>query len=184
MSNWARMRGRYNLGQPLLVYLIQGGAGTVRNTHVCITHRVPYKRVSMCQGGGRVVRWRSNDGTGAQQEMDGSRVDLLNKSCRGLGINYERGGTTIQDCWFYLRADGLVYIPTNLHAVKSKQTWRTDVEATTWKTDVEATTWKTDVEATTWKTDVESWRGELTWRQRYGIIDKFGKVPVRSSGRA
>ena len=44
-----------------------------------------------CQEGGRGVRWRSNDGTGAQQEMDGSRVDLLNKSCRGLGINYERG---------------------------------------------------------------------------------------------
>ena len=89
-------------------------------------------------------RWRSNDGTGAQQEMDGSRVDLLNKSCRGLGINYEGGGettTTIRDRWFYLRTDGLVYIPTNLHAVKSKQTWRTDVEATTWKTDVE-----TDVE--------------------------------------
>ena len=29
-----------------------------------------------CQVGGRGVRWRSNDGTGAQQEMDGSRVDL------------------------------------------------------------------------------------------------------------
>ena len=62
--------------------------------------------------------------------------------------------TTIRDRWFYLRADGLVYKPTNLHAVKSKQTWRTDVE---------------------------SWRGELTWRQRYGIIDEFGKVPVRLS---
>ena len=28
---------------------------------------------------------------------------------------------------------------------------------------------------------MESWRGELTWRQRYGIIDEFGKVPVRLS---
>ena len=35
-------------------------------------------------------RWKSNDGTGAQQEMVGSRVVLSNKRCRGLGINYGR----------------------------------------------------------------------------------------------
>ena len=44
-----------------------------------------------------VGRWRSNDGTGAQQEMDGSRVVLLNKRCRGLGIKYGlRGGKRLQ----------------------------------------------------------------------------------------
>ena len=39
-----------------------------------------------------VGEWRNEYGTGAQQEMDGSRAVLSNKRCRGLGINYGRGG--------------------------------------------------------------------------------------------
>ena len=94
-----------------------------------------------CQVGGRGVRWRSNDGTGAQQEMDGSRVDLLNKSCRGLGINYERGTTTtIRDRWFYLRAVvSYIYLQISMLSNPSRRgglTWRQRRGRLTWRAGV------------------------------------------------